>query len=301
VNPPISWDLIPMFLAVAEELQLGSAARRLGISRQTLSRNINRLEQELGTPVLVRSTRRVELTRAGATLRDHALAIEQAMARAVAQARVDHLDHTLTIGVSTDLITPWYDSVQRWISERGTPAALERRGSDDALHLVRAGSLDLALLIGGPEEPGAVVVGREPLVVVFPAEHPAATQDAVRQGDLSALLIAVSDSLEVPYRHRIVERLQGDPSLPYVVAPRVGTSAPGLVQTVRAQGAATVLLARGLDEVDTTGLAVLPLDPPLTAPVLLIPRPRLAPETFEDLADHLREADAGSPLSLACG
>jgi DNA-binding transcriptional LysR family regulator len=214
---------------------------------------------------------------------------------------VDHLDHTLTIGVSTDLITPWYDSVQRWISERGTPAALERRGSDDALHLVRAGSLDLALLIGGPEEPGAVVVGREPLVVVFPAEHPAATQDAVRQGDLSALLIAVSDSLEVPYRHRIVERLQGDPSLPYVVAPRVGTSAPGLVQTVRAQGAATVLLARGLDEVDTTGLAVLPLDPPLTAPVLLIPRPRLAPETFEDLADHLREADAGSPLSLACG
>lgn len=276
-----------MFLAVAEELQLGSAARRLGISRQTLSRNINRLEQELGTPVLVRSTRRVELTRAGATLRDHALAIEQAMARAVAQARVDHHDQVLTIGVSTDLPAHWYDAVQRWISDRGSPAALERRGSDDALLLVRAGSLDLALVISGAEEPRAVVVGREPLVVVFPDDHSAADQDTIRQGDLHGLLVAVSDSLEVPYRHRIVERLQGDPSLPYVVAPRVGTSAPGLVQAVRAQGAATVLLARGIDEVDTTGLAVLPFDPPLTAPVILVPRPQMAPETFDDLAEHL--------------
>jgi DNA-binding transcriptional LysR family regulator len=288
VNPPISWDLIPMFLAVAEELQLGSAAKRLGISRQTLSRNINRLEQELGTPVLVRSTRRVELTRAGATLRDHAVAIEQAMTRAVAQARVDHHDRILTIGVSTDLTANWYDAVRRWVSDRGSPAALERRGSDDALLLVRSGSLDLALVISGAEEPGAIVVGREPLVVVFPADHPAAGQDAIRQGDLSGLLVAVSDSLEVPYRHRIVERLQGDPSLPYVVAPRVGTSAPGLVQAVRAQGAATVLLAHGLDEIDTGGLAVLPFDPPLTAPVILVPGPRMAPETFDDLADHLR-------------
>ncbi len=108
-----------MFLAVAEELQLAAAARRLGISRQTLSRNINRLESQLGTRVVVRTTRRVELTTGRNHARDHAIAIEAAMARAVAQVRVDQHEHTLTIAVSIDLPSHWYNTVQGWITERG--------------------------------------------------------------------------------------------------------------------------------------------------------------------------------------
>lgn len=288
MNAPISWDLIPMFLVLSEEMQLGAAARRLGVSRQTLSRNISRLESELGTRVVVRTTRRVELTRAGATLRDHAIAIEQAMAHAVAQVRVEQRERALDIGVSIDLPAPWYNAVQDWISERGEPTRLERRSSDDALHLVRAGSLDLVLMIGGVEEPGAAVVGYEPTVVVFPGQHPAAGRESIRRGELRGLPFAASDALEPALRHRLVGRVQGDASLPHLVAPRIGTITEGLVRAVRTQGAATLVLRRSIDPVDTDGLAVLPLDPPVPAPVVLIASTASPVEAFDGLAQSLR-------------
>jgi LysR family transcriptional regulator, benzoate and cis,cis-muconate-responsive activator of ben and cat genes len=294
VSAPISWELIPMFLVLAEELQLGMAAKRLGISRQTLSRNISRLESELGTRVVVRTTRRVELTRAGTTLRDHAIAIEGAMARAVAQVRVDQHEHTLTIAVSIDLPSYWYNTVQSWITERGAPTLLERRGSDDALHLVRAGSLDLALMIGGSEEAGAEVVGYEPTVVVFPGDHPAAAGESIHQGDLRGLVFAASDALEPALRHRLVERVHGDPSLPHVVAPRIGTISQGLVHAVRTQGTATLVLERSIEAIDTTGLAVLPLEPPVPAPVVLIGAPVSSGEAFDSLAERLRDPEHSS-------
>jgi DNA-binding transcriptional LysR family regulator len=56
------------FLALAQELNFGRAAERLHIAQPPLTRHIRALEEELGTPLFVRTTKGAELTAAGQTL-----------------------------------------------------------------------------------------------------------------------------------------------------------------------------------------------------------------------------------------
>src|SRR3954469_19794770 len=56
------------FVAVAEELNVGRAARRVYLSQPALSQQVQKFEEDLGVELLYRTKRRVELTEAGQVL-----------------------------------------------------------------------------------------------------------------------------------------------------------------------------------------------------------------------------------------
>src|SRR5579859_2518569 len=60
------------FVATAEELHFGRAAQRLGMLPAALGRHIRLLEEDLGTRLLIRTTRNVALTEDGAALVEEA-------------------------------------------------------------------------------------------------------------------------------------------------------------------------------------------------------------------------------------
>lgn len=60
------------FLAVAEEANIGRAAKRLHISQPPLTRQMHQLEADLGYPLFARTRRGIQLTNAGQVLREEA-------------------------------------------------------------------------------------------------------------------------------------------------------------------------------------------------------------------------------------
>jgi len=83
MQPQLDLRVLQYFVAVAEELHFGRAAARLHIAQPSLSVQVRKLEHNLGTPLLVRSSRSVALTPAGKVMLDEARQLLSAAERAV--------------------------------------------------------------------------------------------------------------------------------------------------------------------------------------------------------------------------
>jgi len=94
------------FTMLAQELSFTRAAQRLHVSQPPLSQQIRALEDEVGTPLFVRTSRRVELTAAGTVFLAHARAILERVDQALGQARAAGAGRAghLEIGLSGSLL-----------------------------------------------------------------------------------------------------------------------------------------------------------------------------------------------------
>jgi DNA-binding transcriptional LysR family regulator len=77
------YDLLAAFVAVAEEASFSKAAKRLGITKGTVSRAVARLEDTVGAELVHRNTHKVALSTAGTALYErtapHLAALESAV------------------------------------------------------------------------------------------------------------------------------------------------------------------------------------------------------------------------------
>lgn len=77
------------FVSIAERGSFRAAASHLNLSQTALSHRIRKLEESLGTPLFLRTTRQVSLTAAGTTLLPRARRIFEDLGSAIDEVRVD--------------------------------------------------------------------------------------------------------------------------------------------------------------------------------------------------------------------
>ncbi|MFN3363366.1 MAG: LysR family transcriptional regulator [Allorhizobium sp.] len=80
-------EAIRTFLTVAEQSSFSAAARRLGMTPASVTRTVSGLEEELGVQLLLRTTRKVSLTSAGAAYAARVAPLVQGLARATEETR----------------------------------------------------------------------------------------------------------------------------------------------------------------------------------------------------------------------
>ena len=139
------------FVAVAEERHFTRAAERVRIVQSGLSASIRFLERDLGTPLFLRSTRRVTLTAAGQALLPEARrALAAARAGREAVEAVEGLRRgRLAIGMAQVLV-PSFDLPEILAEFRrdhpGVELRLWQAAPADELAALRDGQIDLAFV-----------------------------------------------------------------------------------------------------------------------------------------------------------
>jgi DNA-binding transcriptional LysR family regulator len=178
--------LVRYFVVVADQRHFGRAAIALRVAQPSLSRQIRRLEHQLGARLLDRTPQGTRLTEAGEVFLPAAKALLRSAARAAAQTHAAAQPSRITIGYTTGLIV--------------TPAAreLRRQHPDADVHTVhlewnaaRQSLLDhrvdavVTRLPFPTDQLHVTILYDEPRVLVVPLDHRLAGKESITLDDIA--------------------------------------------------------------------------------------------------------------------
>ncbi|UMB69572.1 LysR family transcriptional regulator [Mycobacterium paraterrae] len=180
------------FVAVASELHFGRAAQKLHMGQPAVSALVQRLERELGAPLLVRTTRRVSLTGAGTELLGRAKNILDEVGSACAAVHRVSEGHAGTVRVGiTPPVAPVLAPHLAAALERHAPdvnLVIRRMWLPDLEQSVADGRVDVAISCARlPDPPGVIgkVFCGESLLVSVRASHRLAGRSSIALADLA--------------------------------------------------------------------------------------------------------------------
>jgi LysR family transcriptional activator of glutamate synthase operon len=177
---------------LAEERNFTRAAERGNVAQPALSRQIQKLEDELGVPLVDRTTRRAALTPAGSDLVERARRILDELdgARHAARRSSQLLSGRVVLGVTT---TPGSVDIPKLLAafhhqHPDVELAVREDLSVRLADRLRADELDLAIVSGIAAQSRRQLtldaVARDDLLLVVPARHRLAQRRAVRVANL---------------------------------------------------------------------------------------------------------------------
>lgn len=209
-------DQLDALRALHDTRTMGKAAARLRITQSAVSKRIAALEAEVGFPLLERDGRRVRLTTAGLRLLDDVGPLLRELKARVAAAAGDARVR-VRLGASESLLSSWLPAALRAASPPDVDVEIHAHRGRWVIERLRAGELDLAIVVGSGEEGlEARALGTEPMVLVpsglapfTPAAGERVTVWTIEAGSLTGAWLARRlPRRELPWSLELGERIE---------------------------------------------------------------------------------------------
>lgn len=174
-----------IFVVLARTLHFGQAAEKLNMAQPQLSRLITFIEQEVGHPLLVRSTRKIALTAAGEIF------LEQCLATIGQVDQTLHLTRQAALGRSGNLSLAYMDfaisgplpRILRAFRSKSESidVKLSHMWSEQQRGALLDREIDVGFLIGPFDNPeiSTLPVSRNRLMAMLPETHPLANRSVI--------------------------------------------------------------------------------------------------------------------------
>src|SRR6478736_4017318 len=208
------------FVAAAEELHFGRAAQRLEMLPSALGRFIRILEEDLGTRLMMRTTRSVTLTDDGAAFLKEARSLLAQAEALAAKFRMSGRKEAATVRVGAiDSAAAGLLPMLLHDFRKQRPDVTVQLLEDKTLRLLPrllSGRLDLAL-VRPPENPDKrlefLFLFHETAVVAVSDQHPLAAKKRVTIADLKDQPLIVPERRSRPHSHDLTMKLFAEAGL----------------------------------------------------------------------------------------